>query len=493
MRRAMSPATCTQVRSWPSSRWIHRALRSFSAEALSSAALTKAPPKYQRSLTVPSAGARLECTLNTFMKTLTLSASRLRYGSWLRLTSTTRPSAGESTAAGSSGASRGGSRKNCRMNTAASQNGADHHAPTKKNRSMETAKAMPRNGQPSRAMIGCGQGGVTRCSRSSVPRRVDQAVLLDPGHHLAQPRADLFDRQLGGHAPAREQRGRAGAVLEHELLRVLARLDAVQDLLHPPARALVDDLGPGGVLAVLGVVRDRVVHRADAALVHQVDDELQLVQALEVRHLGRVPRLDQGVEARLHQLDAYAAEHGLLAEEIGLGLLLEVGLDDPRLAAADRRGIRQREIARLLRLIAVHRDQHRHPAAGRIGRAHGVPRGLGRHHPHVEVLARLDQAVVDVEAVGEGERRSLLDVGLDEFLVHRGVVLVGQQHHDDVGALDGLVELGDLGAALLRLVPGGAALAQPDRDLDPRFLQVLRVRVALRAVADDGDLLAFHQ
>src|SRR5689334_24344308 len=91
------------------------------------------------------------------MKTLTLSASRLRYGSWLRLTSTMRPSAGESTAAGSSGASRGGSRKNCRMKALASQHGADHQAPKKKNTSTEMAKAMPRNGQPSRAMIGCGQ------------------------------------------------------------------------------------------------------------------------------------------------------------------------------------------------------------------------------------------------------------------------------------------------------------------------------------------------
>src|SRR6266850_1441752 len=253
MRRAMRPATCTQVRSWPSSRWIHRALRSLAAEALSSAALTKAPAKYQRSFTVPSAGARLECTLNTFMKTLTLSASRLRYGSWLRLTSTTRPSAGETTAAGSSGVSRGGSRKNCRMKAVASQSGSDHQ-PSHHVASADTASAARRNGQPSRAMIGCGQGGVTRYLRCSVPRRVDQAVLLDPGHHLAQPRADLLDRQLCGHAPPRQQHGRAGAVLEHELLGVLARLDAVQDLLHAPARALVDDLGPRDVLAVFRVV-----------------------------------------------------------------------------------------------------------------------------------------------------------------------------------------------------------------------------------------------
>src|SRR2546429_5020844 len=50
--------------------------------------------------------------------------------------------------------------------------------------------------------------------------------------------------------------------------------------------------------------------------------------------------------------------------------------------------------------------------------------------PDVEILARLDQAVMDVEPVREGERRPLLDVRLDLFLVHLGVVLVGQQDHD---------------------------------------------------------------
>jgi len=143
--------------------------------------------------------------------------------------------------------------------------------------------------------------------------------------------------------------------------------------------------------------------------------------------------------------------------------------------------------------VAVHGDQHRHAPARGVGRAHRVAGGLRRHHPDVEILARLDQAVMDVEPVREGERRPLLDVRLDLFLVHLGVVLVGQQDHDDVGALDRLADVGDLEPAFLRLVPGSAALAQPYRHLDPGLLQVLRVRVALRAVADDGDLLALDE
>jgi hypothetical protein len=89
------------------------------------------------------------------MNTLTLSASRFTYGSCTRLTSTTRPSAADSTAPASAGMTRGGSRKNCRMKTASSQNGSDHH-PANQVTSRQTATAMPRNGQPSRAMNGCG-------------------------------------------------------------------------------------------------------------------------------------------------------------------------------------------------------------------------------------------------------------------------------------------------------------------------------------------------
>src|SRR5438034_2101209 len=204
-----------------------------------------------------------------------------------------RPSAGDSTARGSSGTSRGGSRKNCSMNATSSQKGIDHQ-PKYQVSAAAAIRVAKTNGQPSRAMIGCGYGGRTRyfCSSSlrrsdpsassaSILRRVDKAVLPDPGHHFAQPRANLLDRQLRGHAPPAEQGGRAGAVLQHELLGVLARLDAQQRIAHALARRLVDDLRAGDVLAVLGVVRDRVVHGADAALVHQVDDQLELVRSEE--------------------------------------------------------------------------------------------------------------------------------------------------------------------------------------------------------------------
>ena len=74
----------------------------------------------------------------------------------------------------------------------------------------------------------------------------------------------------------------AGLVFQDEGLGIVAGLDVLQALAHRVLRVFGDDARAGHVLAVLGVVRDRVVHVGDAALVDQVHDELELVQALEV-------------------------------------------------------------------------------------------------------------------------------------------------------------------------------------------------------------------
>ena len=118
-------------------------------------------------------------------------------------------------------------------------------------------------------------------------------------------------------------------------LRELARLDVGEDLAHR-----LPDLGPDHAraareVAVLGGVGDRVAHSGDALLVHQVDDQLQLVQALEVGQARVVSRLDQRLEAGLDELGGAAAEHRLLAEQVGLGLVLEGGLDHAGAHAAD--------------------------------------------------------------------------------------------------------------------------------------------------------------
>ena len=149
----------------------------------------------------------------------------------------------------------------------------------------------------------------------------------------------------------------------------LARLDFVEDLLHRRPRLLADHPFAAGHVAVLGGVGDRVAHPLDPLLVHQVDDQLQLVQALEVGEARVVAGLDQGLEAGLDQLGGAAAEHRLLAEEVGLALVLEGRLDDRR---RGRRRSRRRRRGRA-------RGRRRSRPGGRpSGRARrGLPRTGG--------------------------------------------------------------------------------------------------------------------
>src|SRR6185369_17399463 len=128
----------------------------------------------------------------------------------------------------------------------------------------------------------------SRAGEASVAGLVDQLVLAYPRHHFAQLAADLLDRMLAGHPPPRQQGRRAGPALEDEVLRVFSALDPRQRIAHRLAGFGGDDLRTGDVFAVFSVVRDRIIHRADAAFVHQVDDQLELVQAFEVRHFRRI-------------------------------------------------------------------------------------------------------------------------------------------------------------------------------------------------------------
>src|SRR5437867_659851 len=173
-------------------------------------------------------------------------------------------------------------------------------------------------GQPSRAIA----------TSSLVPRAVDEPFGGEPGHQATQLRPHLLDRVLRGLLPELAEVRQAAAVLGDPLVGELARLDVGEDRLHRLARLVADDALAARHVAVLGGVADRVAHVGNPALVDQVDDQLHLVEALEVRHLGRVAGLDQRLEAGADELGQPAAEDRLLAEEIGLGLFLEGGLED---------------------------------------------------------------------------------------------------------------------------------------------------------------------
>src|SRR5690606_33177994 len=178
--------------------------------------------------------------------------------------------------------------------------------------------------------------GAARCAFDTSP-----PLGLDPGHHRPELAANLFDQVvllplLEGpvHRPAR-------LVLKHPLPGKAAGADFLEDAPHLAAGFLGDDALAGHEVAVLRGVADGVAHVRDAALVDEVDDELQLMQALEVRDLRLIARLHQRVETGPNELGDAAAEHHLLAKEVGFGLLLEGRLDDAGAGAADAASVGQ--------------------------------------------------------------------------------------------------------------------------------------------------------
>ena len=98
--------------------------------------------------------------------------------------------------------------------------------------------------------------------------------------------------------------------------------------------ASIDD-GAAREVAVFGGVGNRIAHFGDAAFVDQVHDQLHFVAAFEIGHFRRVARFDQRFVSRLNQRGEAAAEHGLLAEEIGFGFFAEIGFDHSGARAAD--------------------------------------------------------------------------------------------------------------------------------------------------------------
>ena len=76
--------------------------------------------------------------------------------------------------------------------------------------------------------------------------------------------------------------------------------------------------------------------------------------------------------------------------------------------------------------------------------------------------------------------------------VNVGLLHVGQADHDDIGAAHGLGGLEDLEAVLLGDGLGLRAGIEADDDLAAAVLQVERMGVALRTVAEDGERFVFN-
>src|SRR5690554_2571017 len=99
-----------------------------------------------------------------------------------------------------------------------------------------------------------------------------------------------------------------------EHLRVLTTLNSLKRIAHSFARLFVDDFWAGHILTILCVVRDGVIHVRDTAFVHQVYNQLELVQTLKVRHFWRIARFSQRFKTCFYQLDSTTTKNSLLTE-----------------------------------------------------------------------------------------------------------------------------------------------------------------------------------
>ena len=254
--------------------------------------------------------------------------------------------------------------------------------------------------------------------------------------------------------------------------------------MHVLFHAGVYDDGPARVVAVFGGVAHGVAHVLQAALIEQVDYQLQLVHALEIGGFGLVARLDERLEGALDQLGDAAAEDRLLAEQVGFGLFLERGFENAGARAADAARIRQAHAVGAAAHVLMHGEKARDARPAREHLSHAVSGRLRGDHRDVHGVRRLDGVEVYVEAVREHERLAGQQMGKHRLAIDLRLHVVGNQHHDDVGLARRVLHQGDFQPVGFGFLPAAAAVVQPDHHVQARILQVERVGVSLAAVAD---------
>ena len=156
------------------------------------------------------------------------------------------------------------------------------------------------------------------------------------------------------------------------------------------------------------------------------------MDALKVRVSRVIACLNQRLEAGLHQSANAAAENCLLAEEVGLGLGTERGLQNACSCAADTECISKADVPSVARCILLDRDEARYALACLILASDRVTRALRRDHDDVDVLRRLDAAEVNVKAVCKCQGLALGQVRLNALFVQCSLLFIVDENHDDV-------------------------------------------------------------
>src|SRR5437667_8804616 len=164
-----------------------------------------------------------------------------------------------------------------------------------------TSRSVERR-RDSRASTAPGSAAAAARLLAMLPGAGADGLLLDNGHgteerhQVAQPGADLLDLVRALLAAPLVEPLAARLVLRDPSARVLPAPDLLEHPLHFGLRLGGHDARPARVVAVFRRVAHRVPHVVQPALINQVDDQLELVEALEVRDLRLVAGLDQRLE-----------------------------------------------------------------------------------------------------------------------------------------------------------------------------------------------------
>jgi hypothetical protein len=122
-----------------------------------------------------------------------------------------------------------------------------------------------------------------------------------------------------------------------------------------------------------------------------------------------------------------------------------------------------------------------------------MPRAFGCDEQGIDAGGRLDLTEVHVEAVRAHENVAGLQVRLDAGAIDVGLHFIRQEHVDEVALLRSVFDAHRFEAVTLGEIVVRAAGPLADDHVAAAIAKVLRLGVALRAVTENSDRLAFEQ
>ena len=111
-------------------------------------------------------------------------------------------------------------------------------------------------------------------------------------------------------------------------------------------------------------------------------------------------------------------------------------------------------------------DEARRTAPLNVGSTDGVPRRFRGDHDNVEVSTRRNLTVMNIEPMGERDRRTMFEVRFDLVAIDLGDGFIWHQHHDEIGLADGLGHRRGLEACLFDFAPRRTVLAHTDHNIN---------------------------